>query len=52
MSFNTSRRNLRNSSSEGDIYSTNMENCETFVLKDISVPNNLNERELTLDFYE
>ena len=45
-------RYLRNSSLEGDIYSTDMENCETFVLGDISVPKNLHERELGLSFQE
>lgn len=52
MNFNTSRNNLRNSSSKSDTYLTNIEICETFVLKDLSVSDNLNERELTFDFYE
>ena len=47
--LNASRPNLRNSSLEGYIYCTDIENCETFVLRDINMPKNLHEGELILD---
>lgn len=48
MNFNASCRNLRNSSFEEDIYSTNVENYETFGLRNINTPKNLHKRSLIL----
>ena len=52
MNLNAKRHYLRNSSLKGEIYSTDMKNCENFVLEDVSVPNSLHERELELSFQE